>query len=43
VVVLDLIENKKMAIFSTSCYVNDKLVVDGKATLMVPSKLGTLN
>lgn len=33
-----LISEKKFAEFKTQCFVGDKLVLDGEATIMVPSK-----
>jgi 3-hydroxybutyryl-CoA dehydratase len=32
------LDDKKFVTFRTTCYVGDKAVVDGEATLMVPSK-----
>lgn len=34
-----LIPQKKFAEFTTQCFVGDKMVLDGEATIMVPSKL----
>lgn len=37
--VTGLIPEKKFAVFKTTCTVDGKVVVDGEATLMVPSKV----
>lgn len=34
----DKVDAKKFMTFRTTCYVGDKIVIDGEATLMVPSK-----
>ncbi len=36
--VIALVPEKKFASFKTQCLVRDKVVIDGEATLMVPSR-----
>ena len=38
VVVSEIIAAKKRAILETNCYVGDRCVISGEATVMVPSR-----